>query len=61
MLSTRALFASCRFRFAFFDDIKWRREDCERKTFPVPVILNRLATAFFVLLRAIGFGIGRGR
>jgi hypothetical protein len=27
----------------------------------VPVILNRFETAFRVLLRAIGFGIRRGR
>jgi hypothetical protein len=30
-------------------------------TLPVPVILNRLETAFRVLLRAIAFGIRRGR
>lgn len=58
--STRALFARCRFRFALFDDIKWRREAWARRTLPVPVTLNRLATAFFVFLRATGFGIRGG-
>jgi hypothetical protein len=28
---------------------------------PRPVILNRFATDFFVLRRAMGFGIGRER
>jgi hypothetical protein len=55
--STRALFARCRFRLALFDDIKWRREAWARRTLPVPVTLNRLATAFFVFLRATDFGI----
>ena len=40
---------------------KCRREACWRRTFPVPVILNRFETAFRVLLREIGFGIRRGR
>ena len=57
--STRALFARCRFRLALFDDIKWRREAWARRTLPVPVTLNRLATAFFVFLRATDFGIRR--
>ena len=61
VLSTRAALLSKRFRLALFDDIRWRREDCARRTLPVPVILNRLATAFRVLLRAIDFGIGRER
>jgi hypothetical protein len=33
----------------------------ERMTLPVAVILNRLATDFFVLLRAIAFGMGQER
>ena len=61
VLSTRAILLNCRLRLAFLDDIKWRREDCERKTLPRAVILNRLATAFLVLLRAMDFGIGRER
>jgi len=40
--------------------MRCRREDCERKTLPLAVILNRFLTAFFVLLRETGFGIGRG-
>ena len=61
VLSTTADLASWRFFFAFFEASKCRRDACERNTFPVAVILNRLATAFLVLLRAIGFGIRRGR
>ena len=48
-----------RFRFAFFTDSKWRREECARNTLPRAVILKRFATALRVLLRAIGFGIRR--
>ena len=43
---------------ALFEESRCRREACARNTLPVPVILNRLATAFFVLLREMGFGMG---
>jgi hypothetical protein len=46
-------------RFAVFPDSKWRRAECARNTFPRAVILKRFATALRVLLREIGFGIGR--
>ena len=61
VLSTRAILLNKRLRLALLDDIRWRRDDCERNTLPVAVILNLLATAFRVLLRAIDFGIGRER
>ena len=61
VLWTSADFAMCRLRLALFDESRCRREACCRLTFPVPVILNRLETAFRVLLREIGFGIRRGR
>ena len=50
-----------RLRFALLDESKWRRDACWRSTFPLAVILNRFETDFRVLLRAIGFGIRRGR
>jgi hypothetical protein len=56
--STRAILLNCRLRLAFFDERRCRREDWERKTLPLAVILNRFLTAFFVLLREMGFGIG---
>jgi hypothetical protein len=52
---------SRRLRFAFFADNKWRREERDRNTLPLAVILKRFATDLRVLLRAIGFGIGRER
>ena len=58
VLCTNADFARWRLRFALFEESRCRREACARKTLPVPVILNRLETAFFVLLRAMGFGMG---
>ena len=61
VLWTSADFAMWRLRLALFDESRWRREACCRLTFPVPVILNRFETDFRVLLRAIGFGIRRGR
>ena len=61
VLSTKADFAIKRLRLALLDDMRCRREDCERKTLPLAVILNRFLTAFFVLLRETGFGIGRER
>ena len=57
--STHAAFASRRLRFAFFVDIRWRREERVLKTLPRAVILKRFATAFRVLLRATDFGIRR--
>ncbi len=57
--STTADFAMWRFRLALFEESRCRREAWERMTLPVAVILNRLATALRVLLRAIGFGIRR--
>ena len=61
VLWTRADFAMRRLRFALLDDIRCRRDACWRRTFPVAVILNRFETDLRVLLRAIGFGIRRGR
>jgi hypothetical protein len=61
VLSTSAALLSRRFRFALLDESKCRRDECDRNTLPRPVILNRFATAFFVLRRAMGFGIGRER
>jgi hypothetical protein len=57
--STRAALPSRRLRFAFFTDNRWRREERALKTFPRAVILKRLATDLRVLLRAVGFGIGK--
>ena len=57
--STRAALPSLRFRFAFFDDSRWRREERALKTLPRAVILKRFATDLRVLLRAMGFGIRR--
>src|SRR5579862_1822093 len=37
-------------RLAFLVESKWRLPARERMTLPVPVILNRLATDFFVLI-----------
>jgi hypothetical protein len=59
--STRAILLKCRLRLALLEDMRCRREDWERKTFPVAVILNRFRTAFLVLLREMDFGIGRER
>ena len=61
MSSTRAALLNRRLRFAFLADNKCRREECARNTLPRAVILKRFATAFRVLLRAIGFGIKQGR
>jgi hypothetical protein len=47
-------------RFALFVDNKWRREERALKTLPRAVILKRFATDLRVLLRAMGFGIGKG-
>ena len=61
VLWTRADFAIKRLRFALLDDMRCRREACWRRTLPVAVTLNRFETDLRVLLRAIGFGIRRGR
>ena len=61
VLSTPAILLNCRLRLAFLDDMRCRRDDCERNTLPVPVILNRFLTAFLVLLREMAFGIRRER
>src|SRR6185312_15911127 len=37
-------------RLAFLDWAKWRLPALERRTLPLAVILNRLATDFFVLM-----------
>jgi hypothetical protein len=58
--STTATFASCRFRFALLEASKCRRPAWARNTLPDPLTLKRLATDFFVLRLAIGFGIGSG-
>ena len=57
VLSVTSLFASWRLRFALFDCSKWRRPAWLCSTLPEAVTLKRLATAFFVLRLAIGFGI----
>ena len=57
VLSTFAIFPSCRLRFARFEESRCLRDECDRKTFPPAVILNRFRTAFFVLLREMDFGI----
>lgn len=41
---------SARRRFGFLVWSKWRLPARERKTFPLDVILNRLATDFLVLM-----------
>ena len=61
VLSTRPALLNLRLRFAFFEESKCLREEWARKIFPLAVILNRFATDLRVLLRAIGFGIGRLR
>ena len=48
--STTAALPNRRKRLAFFVCAKCRRPACERKTLPVAVILNRLATDFLVLM-----------
>src|SRR5260221_7897167 len=50
-----------RLRFALLDDARCRNPGFRRRILPVAVILNRLATAFFVLRRAIAFGMGGGK
>ena len=61
VLSTSADLAIWRLRLALFEESRCLREACCRITLPVPVILNRFETDFRVLLRAIAFGIRRGR
>jgi len=51
-------FPSWRLRLELLEARRWRFEAWLRKILPVPVTLKRLATAFFVLRRAIDFGMG---
>ena len=55
---TSAAFPSFRFRFELFEEARWRSPGLRRSNLPVAVTLNRLATAFLVLRRATGFGMG---
>lgn len=55
---TKPGLARFRFCLAVLHSSKWRRPALVRRTLPLPVILNRLATAFLVLLRAMDFGMG---
>lgn len=57
---TMADCARLRFRFEDLHSSKCLRLAWARTTLPVAVSLNRFATAFLVLLRAIDFGMGRG-
>ena len=59
--STRAALLRWRLRLAFFVESKCLREERALNTLPRAVILKRFATDLRVLLRAIGFGIGRER
>ena len=47
---TTADLPSARRRFGLLPASKWRLPAWERITLPLPVILNRLATDFFVLI-----------
>src|SRR4051812_27457885 len=49
---------SLRLRFELLLDARWRRPGLRRMILPVAVILSRLAADFFVLRRAIDFGMG---
>ncbi len=55
---TSAAFPSFRFRFELLDEARCRSPGLRRSNLPVAVTLNRLATAFLVLRRATGFGMG---
>src|SRR5271170_5067174 len=57
VLSTCFILARWRLRLRFLLPARWRRPDWEVMTLPVAVILNRLATAFLVLRRAMALGI----
>ena len=57
--STIADLPILRFNLELLHSNKWRRPALERLTLPVAVILNRFATDFLVLLRAMGLGMGR--
>src|ERR1700759_5096690 len=50
VLSTVVVPRRLRRRLAFLVCAKWRLPALERRTFPLAVILNRLATDFFVLM-----------
>ena len=58
VLSTWPSLPSLRLRFELLLEARWRRPALRRMILPVPVILNRLAADFFVLRRAMDFGIG---
>ena len=59
--STTTDLAIWRFLLALLEAMRWRRDALLRIMLPLPVILKRLATDLRVLLRAIDFGIGKGR
>ena len=59
--STTTDLAIWRFLLALLEAMRWRRDALLRIILPLPVILKRLATDLRVLLRAIDFGIGKGR
>lgn len=59
--ATRPRLARLRFCLADLQESKCRRPAFVRKTLPEAVTLNRFATAFLVLLRAMDFGMGPGR
>jgi len=52
---------SLRFRFELLLDARCRRPGLRRRILPFAVTLNRFATDFFVLRRAMDLGMGRGR
>jgi len=52
---------SLRLRLELLHSSRCRLPAFDRMTFPVAVSLNRLATDFLVLLRAMAFGMGRGQ
>ena len=56
---TVAALPSLRLRFELLLEARWRRPGLRRMILPVAVILNRLAADFFVLRRAMDFGMGR--
>ena len=58
---TSAALPSFRFRFELLDEARCRSPGLRRSNLPVAVTLNRLATAFLVLRRATGFGMGGGQ
>ena len=59
VLWTWATLPSLRLRFELLLDARWRKPGLRRRILPVAVTLNRRATDFFVLRRAMLLGIGR--